>query len=242
MHFGCNIIIKLKHLSFLVVVLLSSYSFQMKNPDESSCVEIQKNTIKDLYNTLNLNGKLNYQAFKYAYSGYQVLEPKCKKDLLTIIDYSLNSSEKRLFLVDLKEERLVYHTYVAHGKNTGLDTAKYFSNILDSKQTSLGFFITGKTYYGKNGYSLKLMGMESGINDMAEERAIVIHGANYVSKNFISQHGRLGRSWGCPALPSELNREIIDLIKNGSLVFSYSDRTKYPQSSPILRKSLMVNT
>ena len=242
MHSGSNIIIKLKHLLFLVMVLLSSYSFQMKNPDESFCVDIQKNTVKDLYETLNLKDKLNYQAFEYAYFGYQVLESKCKKNLLTIIDYSLSSSEKRLFLVDLKEERLVYHTYVAHGKNTGLDTAKYFSNTLDSKQTSLGFFITGKTYYGKNGYSLKLIGMESGINDLAEERAIVIHGANYVSKNFISQHGRLGRSWGCPALPSELNQEIIDLIKNGSLVFSYSDRTKYAQSSPILGKAILVNT
>lgn len=145
-----------------------------------------------------------------------------KDDLLTIIDYSLPSTQPRLWVLDLEEGRVLYHELVAHGQGTGDNYATRFSNVKDSKQTSLGLFLTGGTYEGGNGYSLKLKGLDSGINDRAEERHIVIHGAWYVSADHARKQGRLGRSWGCPALSQETARTVIDTIKGGSFVFSYS--------------------
>ena len=151
--------------------------------------------------------------------------------LLTIIDFTKPSTEKRLFIIDLNNQELIHHTLVAHGKNTGLNLAESFSNTSQSLQSSLGFYTTGEPYYGKHGYSLRLDGLEEGINDNARKRAIVIHGAKYVSEDFIETHGRLGRSWGCPALPLEQTKEIIDLIKKGSCLYIYSDDENYLKNS-----------
>lgn len=144
-----------------------------------------------------------------------------RDDVLTVIDYSLPSTEPRLWVFDLERDELLWKELVAHGKNTGGNVATAFSNVEGSKQSSLGLFRTGTTYYGGNGYSLRLHGLEPGINDRALERFIVMHGADYVSDDFIRRVGRLGRSWGCPALSQTVARNVIDRIKGGSLVYAY---------------------
>lgn len=146
---------------------------------------------------------------------------KAKKNVLTVIDYSLPSTEKRLWVFDLATRELVFHELVAHGVGTGANMAEEFSNRHGSRQSSLGLFSTGKTYTGRNGYSLKLHGLEKGINHQALARTIVIHGAWYVSAAHAKKHGRLGRSWGCPALDPKVSRPVIDFIKGGSLLFVY---------------------
>lgn len=145
-----------------------------------------------------------------------------RDDLLTVIDYSLPSTQPRLWVLDLAKGEVLYHELVAHGSGSGDNYATRFSNVNDSKQTSLGLFLTAGTYEGGNGYSLKLRGLDKGINDRAEERHIVMHGAWYVSAEHARRQGRLGRSWGCPALSEASARPVIDLIKGGSFVFSYS--------------------
>jgi hypothetical protein len=147
-----------------------------------------------------------------------------RDDLLTVIDYSLPSTQPRLWVLDLAHGKVLYHELVAHGSGSGDNYATRFSNVNDSRQTSLGLFLTGGTYEGGNGYSLKLQGLDRGFNDRAEERHIVMHGAWYVSPQQIRSQGRLGRSWGCPALSQEIAPSVIDTIKGGSFVFSYSDR------------------
>ena len=153
--------------------------------------------------------------------------------ILTIIDFSKPSNEKRLFILDLKNEIIVKRTFVAHGKQSGVFIAESFSNKRLSNKSSLGLYITKETYEGKHGYSLRIDGMSKGINDNARKRAIVIHGADYVSESFIQKNGRLGRSFGCPALPSNETEEIIDLIKNGSCLFIY-----HPSLIPISQSDL----
>lgn len=149
-----------------------------------------------------------------------------RRNLLTVIDYSLPSSQQRLFVFDLAERKLLYHELVAHGKSSGGDIANFFSNEPGSEATSLGLYVTQDTYLGHNGYSLRLRGLEEGVNDMASERAIVMHGAYYVSQEAIRVLGRLGRSWGCPAVRSEIATELIDTIRGGSAIFAY-----YPEKS-----------
>ncbi|HEV2843423.1 MAG TPA: murein L,D-transpeptidase catalytic domain family protein [Thermoanaerobaculia bacterium] len=144
-----------------------------------------------------------------------------RDDLLTIIDYSLPSTQPRLWVLDLARGEVLFHELVAHGAGTGENYATRFSNVKDSRQTSLGLFLTGGTYEGGNGYSLKLKGLDQGINDRAEERHIVMHGAWYVSPEQIRSQGRLGRSWGCPALSQEIAATVIDTIKGGTFVYSH---------------------
>jgi hypothetical protein len=145
-----------------------------------------------------------------------------KSELLTVIDYSLPSTQPRLWVLDLSQGKVLFHELVAHGAGSGEKFATHFSNVNDSRATSLGLFVTGETYEGGNGYSLKLKGLEEGINDRAEERHIVMHGAWYVSADHAQQYGMLGRSWGCPALPQADAKPVIDTIKGGSFVFAYS--------------------
>lgn len=161
---------------------------------------------------------------------------EAKSRTLTVIDYSLPSTAKRLWVFDVPGKRLLFHELVAHGKNTGGNFATKFSNTDGSLQTSLGLFKTGVTYYGKNGYSLKLHGLEPGVNDLALPRTIVIHGAPYVSQDFIRQQGRLGRSWGCPALTQKAARPVIDTIKEGGLVFAYYPQKSWLQASRYLKQ------
>ena len=140
---------------------------------------------------------------------------------LTVIDYSRPSTAKRLWVFDLRSRELVYEELVAHGQGSGGNVATQFSNEPETHATSLGLFVTADTYVGKNGYSLRLDGLERGFNDRARDRAIVMHGAPYVSEEFAQAQGRLGRSWGCPALRDAVARDVIDLVKDGGLVFAY---------------------
>jgi L,D-transpeptidase catalytic domain len=153
-----------------------------------------------------------------------------RADRLTVIDYSRPSTEPRLWVLDLANGRVLFQELVAHGAGSGENYATQFSNTVDSRETSLGLFLTAGTYEGGNGYSLQLRGLDPGVNDRALERHIVMHGAPYVSAEFARQHGRLGRSWGCPALSLADARPVIDAIKGGSFVFSYADSTPRTQS------------
>jgi hypothetical protein len=153
---------------------------------------------------------------------------------LTVIDYSKSSTEKRLWVYDLRQRALLYEELVAHGQGSGAKFATAFSNEVDTHRTSLGLFVTDEAYVGRNGYSLRLDGLDAGFNDRARERAIVIHGAPYVSADFIEAQGRLGRSWGCPALSDSVARDVIDTVKGGSLVFSYYPDQEWLSSSRFL--------
>ncbi|HEV8659722.1 MAG TPA: murein L,D-transpeptidase catalytic domain family protein [Thermoanaerobaculia bacterium] len=149
-----------------------------------------------------------------------------RRNLLTVIDYSLPSSQPRLFVFDLYTRRLLFRELVAHGKSSGGNVANYFSNSPGSLASSLGLFVTEDTYVGHNGYSLRLRGLEEGVNDMALDRAIVMHGAYYVSTEAVKVLGRLGRSWGCPAVRSTIAKKLIDTLRGGSAIFAY-----YPEKS-----------
>lgn len=160
--------------------------------------------------------------------------PVAKPKLLTVIDYSRPSTEPRLWVLDRATGTVLRKELVAHGQGTGDNYATAFSNDEGSHQSSLGLFLTEDTYEGNNGYSLRLRGLEPGVNDRAEERAIVIHGAPYVSAEYARQHGRLGRSWGCPALSQEVAHQVIDKIQGGSLVFAYYPDSRWLGSSRFL--------
>jgi hypothetical protein len=189
-------------------------------------------TFQDLYQSIGLESDLSYKTFQRAMTGYQNLSFR-NKDIITIIDYTKPSTEERLFIIDLKNNEILYKSLVAHGKNTGLNLAQEFSNASGSLKSSPGFYSTAETYFGKHGYSLRLDGQEPAINDKARQRAIVIHGANYVSQKFIEKHHRLGRSWGCPALPLLQTKEIIDLIKGGTCLYIHTDDQNYLKNSVI---------
>ena len=153
---------------------------------------------------------------------------------LTVIDYSLPSTQPRLWVLDLERRSLVYEELVAHGRGSGEDRATNFSNQDGSHMSSLGLFLTLDPYVGRHGRSLRLRGLEEGVNDRAEARAIVIHGASYVSRAFAARHGRLGRSWGCPALEQATAPEVIDRIAGGSLLFAYYPERDWLEGSRFL--------
>ena len=170
--------------------------------------------------------ELGLKAYECARKSEQV-----KSSILTIIDYQRPSLEPRLWVFDLKHERLLFEELVAHGRNSGENYARNFSNELESKMSSLGLFLTADTYSGENGYSLRLYGLEKGINDKAFERLIVMHGANYVNQSTAIKQGRLGRSWGCPAVRPEIAQKLIDTVKEGSLIFIYYPNNEWLSSS-----------
>lgn len=179
---------------------------------------------------------ISFDIFNTAIQGYLRVNNLEKKNIITIIDFSKPSTEKRLFVIDLEKKRLLNECFVAHGKNSGDNYAKTFSNEVESLKSSLGFFRTAETYSGDHGYSLRLDGLEKGINDNARVREIVIHGAGYVSEEFIKKYGRLGRSWGCLVLPVEISKDIIDKISGGSCLFIYGDDVYYNENSAFLKK------
>ncbi|MGH2553545.1 MAG: murein L,D-transpeptidase catalytic domain family protein [Chitinophagaceae bacterium] len=190
--------------------------------------------LKSVYDSLHLNLKgLSQQAFDYAKEGLNKLieEGKLLNDsIISIIDFSQPSNKKRLFIIDLKKYKILFNTLVAHGRNTGREWATSFSNQESSYKSSPGFYITKETYDGRNGYSLKLDGIESGINDNAYLRGIVMHGAAYVSDDLVHAQGYIGRSQGCPAVPVQLSGPIINTIKNGTCLFVYHPSYIYRSS------------
>lgn len=193
-----------------------------------------------LYDSLHLEQLgLSRQAYDYAVKGFNYLlaSGKLNNDhILSIADFSKASAKKRLYIIDLVEGKVLFNTYVSHGRNSGREMAKEFSNEPESFKSSLGFYVTGGTYNGKHGFSMRLLGEEKGINDNANSRAIVMHSAAYVSESAIRAQGFIGRSLGCPALPVELYKPIIEKIKNGSCLFIYSPDTRYAANSSILKK------
>ncbi|MFC3909431.1 murein L,D-transpeptidase catalytic domain family protein [Legionella dresdenensis] len=167
--------------------------------------------------------QLNKQVLTLALNAYNKASIKgnVKKPMLTVIDYSLPSSKQRMWIFDISKEKLLYNTYVAHGRNSGMDIPRHFSNQASSKETSLGTYVTRDTYIGSKGLALNLQGLEQGINDNAYNRRVVIHGAWYVEPDFIRKAGRAGRSWGCPSIAKTLAKPVINTIKGGSVVFAY---------------------
>ena len=201
-------------------------------------VNDESEVLNSLYEKLELNLKgLSHEAFDNAIKGFENLKEKGEfknTSILSIVDFTRPSTEKRLYVIDIANEKVLFNTYVSHGRGSGKTMAEDFSNVPESYKSSLGFYETSGTYQGKNGYSMKLTGLEKGFNNKAEERAIVMHGADYVSKNFIRSNGFLGRSWGCPALPQELNKPVIDKIKGGTCFFIYSNNANYLAKSKII--------
>jgi len=218
-----------------LLFLILSFGTDSKNTHENKTV-ISKSIAKaekpaldirveNIYNSLDSNNfRLpELKIFSEALKGFYILKEKgiVHKDILTLIDFSMSSNVKRLWVIDLATNTILFQSLVAHGRNTGEEFASEFSNRNSSFQSSLGFYATGEIYQGKHGASLRLDGLEKGINDNARKRAVVIHGADYVSDSFIQQHKRLGRSQGCPALPVELNGQIIEIIKDKSCLYIY---------------------
>jgi hypothetical protein len=192
-----------------------------------------------LYHKIN-DSDLDFDAFKYGLKGYLKLQNDNKlgnSNYLTIIDMSASSNKERLFIVNMETQQLEHKSLVSHGRNSGLEFAKQFSNEINSHQTSLGFYKTAETYHGKHGFSLRLDGLEYS-NDKARKRAVVIHEANYANKEFIKKNGRLGRSYGCPSLPQKDYTTIINKIKKGSLLFIYYPQTSYLKNSKIVNSDL----
>ncbi|WP_321287657.1 murein L,D-transpeptidase catalytic domain family protein [uncultured Sunxiuqinia sp.] len=194
-----------------------------------------------IYNNLkhSESGSLpSFEAFSLALKGFnnlKIVPENLKKDILTIVDFSLSSCEKRLWVIDMKKNKVLYNDLVAHGKNSGANFAKKFSNIPNTNMSSLGFYVTGKTYQGKHGLSLYLDGMDRELNANARKRSIVMHGAKYVSHDFIKKYGRLGRSLGCPSLSMDIYKDVIQTIQGGSCLFIY-----YPDKQ-FLAKSTILN-
>ena len=194
--------------------------------------------MEKLYNSFVSNNVSvpSLDVFEKAITGFEKLEAtnKIKKNLLTVIDFGLPSTEKRMWILDMDTQKVLFHTYVSHGKNTGGNMATKFSNTPNSLQSSLGFYVTAETYYGKNGLSLFIDGMEKGFNSNARDRYVVIHGADYANGSAIKRLGRLGRSYGCPAVPTALSKDIINTIKGESALFIYSPSKKYLENSTFL--------
>jgi hypothetical protein len=190
---------------------------------------------KLIYSQLE-NKSLSFEAFDLAFQGFIELKDslQLKENVISVVDFSQPSSQKRFYLIDIETKKILFQDYVAHGRNTGVLNANKFSNKINSHKSSLGFYKTAETYCGKHGVSLRLDGLEQGINNLARSRAIVIHTADYASEDFVTKWGRLGRSYGCPTLPSENYPEIIELIKEGSLLFVYSVTDDYLQISKVL--------
>jgi hypothetical protein len=208
----------------LAIFLNASNTYLPDNMVETKC----------LYKECHLKGHLEYDVFEKAMIGFEKINGKQKTGLITIIDFTKQSTTERLFIIDLNNKKLIKKSLVSHGKNSGENYAESFSNTPGSLKSCLGFFLTADTYYGKHGYSLRLTGLEKGFNDNAHSRSIVIHGASYVSQSFVKEYGRIGRSFGCPAVPIEDSKSIIDLIKEESVLFIYGVDKEYFKESKYL--------
>ncbi|MFT3846004.1 MAG: murein L,D-transpeptidase catalytic domain family protein [Lacibacter sp.] len=214
------------------------YSVKPEAKEEKSKQEIILETADSLFQNYKLlEAGLQQEAFELAYKGYyKLLEEGLveRPEVLTIADFSKPSNQKRLYIINMAEGRLIYHTLVAHGRNSGLYYATNFSNKPESNKSSLGFYLTLQTYIGEKGLSLKLKGLESGINNNAYDRAIVVHGSDYVTAQFANSNGYLGRSLGCPAVPAKQAKGIINTIKNGSVMFIYHPAKQYQTQSQLV--------
>ena len=191
-----------------------------------------------LYDSMKLDQSgLNQKAFEYAWRGYHNLlkQGRLKKSyVLTVCDFTQSSSSKRLYVIDVAHKKLLFNTYVSHGMNSGVEYATSFSNRANSFKSSLGFFVTSKTYFGRNGLSLKVQGLEKGFNDLAAKRHIVLHGSDYITPEYLKDNGEMGRSLGCAAMPNAMSPKIIKTIKNGSCLFIYHPTVNYLTHSNVI--------
>ncbi len=225
----------------MVFFMMLMMAFPVKGQSLTFDVNPFKINSSVFYKFPELRNKISSKVLSAALAGYSALKEQGKvtrDGILTVIDFDRPSVDERLFVIDVNQGKLLYSALVAHGSGSGENYAQSFSNVPGSRQSSLGFYTTGQTYDGKNGYSLRLQGLESGLNDNAESRSIVIHGADYVSYDFIKKHGRLGRSEGCPALSFDAFQQVIDLIKGGSCLFIYHDGKDVISKSTILSPEL----
>jgi hypothetical protein len=217
-------------ISYLIIVLFAGLTAFGGSLPSASTVEpdpVPFDEIQALYGSIqSYDGERpDSLMFHKGVESFQALKAASllsDKEVIALVDFSKPSSEKRMWIIDLRTRKVLYHLLVAHGKNSGELYATSFSNKPNSYQSSLGIFVTGETYNGKNGKSLKLHGMQKELNGLAEQRAIVIHGASYVSDAFVERVGRLGRSYGCPAVPMEVHKEVINLLAGGTMLFLYS--------------------
>lgn len=219
---------------FFLLFTVSTPTTNLYNTPEKTTATLAEATAATgaemVYHSLkgNVGAMPDLESFSKAFEGFTLLKQqgKIKKDLLTLIDFSKSSNTKRLWIIDMKTKTILYNTLVAHGRNSGDEFATSFSNVSSSNKSSLGFYATGEIYNGKHGASLRLDGLEKGVNSNARSRAVVMHAADYVSEKFIQLHHRLGRSQGCPALPNHLNKEIINLIQGKSCLYIYHPSQK----------------
>lgn len=202
-------------------------------------IEETSENAADVYAAMNLSEfGLSMDAFTLGLIGYNKLKSEGRlenPDILTIVDFSQTSKNKRMYVIDLENQELIHHTLVAHGRNTGDEFAKKFSNVDGSWQSSLGFYITKNTNMGASvGFSLIMEGVEKGINDNAQRRQIIVHGAEYATEGFIQRTGRLGRSFGCPAVPPKDIKPVVETIQNGTCFFIYYPDADYLSASSFL--------
>lgn len=241
----------IKPLIFIITICLFVFLFtnftNLTTTGKSTATILPATAVKtdsvqreSLYDMMRLDtAGLSREAFDNAIVGYEHLQESGRiknPDVLSIIDFSLPSTKKRLFVIDLKNKLLLFNTLVSHGRNSGKEFANAFSNKMNSFKSSLGFYVTGDTYTGEHGYSLRLEGEEAGINDNALSRGIVMHSANYVNDNLGKLQGYIGRSLGCPAIPENVHRKVISSIRNGTCLFLYSPDKYYSAHTRILVK------
>jgi hypothetical protein len=207
--------------AFLLTILLLVFSCSPFDGITEAAGDEPEEAEIALFRELELEGEVAFEAFESAFAGYNSVAGR-RRDVLTLIDFTKPSTEQRLWVIDMAGGRVLFRSHVAHGQGSGENYATRFSNVSGSHQSSPGLYLTGDTYIGRNGYSMLLDGLEPGVNDNARARAIVVHGADYADPEVIPSTGRLGRSWGCPALPRKLARPIIDSIKGGSVLYIYA--------------------
>lgn len=222
-----------RYLLVVTFITISFNSYSLEN----------KERLSSIYEQLSGVSKPEFALFERAFLGYIDLKLSgllsTEKNILSIIDFRIPSRKKRLWVIDLKSKVVLHHTYVAHGKNSGdQDYALDFSDDVGSLQSSLGFYVTGNTYQGKNGLSLKLNGLERGFNSNSLERYVVLHGAHYATEKYLKKHGKLGNSEGCPAVPMGLHIPIIELTKEGTCLFIYFPDAKYIETSSYILDNL----
>lgn len=214
---------------FLILFTLSNSLLSGSSDLQKSLADTPKDLLyqhfDDLYASINGAEKIPFDLFERGMIGYYQLNYSNRISgdykILALVDFRSSSTEKRLWVIDLSSKQVLFNTFVSHGKNTGLEYANVFSNQRYSNSSSLGFYKMSETYYGRHGLSLKLDGLEAGFNDNARARGVVMHGAKYVSTDFVAEHGRLGRSFGCPAIPMECYQQVIALTEGSGVLFMY---------------------
>ena len=239
-----NILVILFTLASSTMASMGNYSINEKlNLDSTLSIEnikvrssnkfafLPNSSVENLYKELNLTNKMDFTTFSNAISGMKKLKD-VKEDIITIIDFTKSSIKERFFVIDLKNKKTLFSTYVMHGKNSGESIPREFSNAVNSFKSSPGFYKTENTYNGEYGYSLRLNGLEKGINDKARERAIVVHGSQYAKPKPGAK--KLDRSLGCPAIPKEISDKVINKIKDGRLLYIHTNEKSYAQKSSII--------